>query len=147
MYVFQEFLFYISILFILYYSFIFSVIFIKRRKDGKTVIGKDILDIDNEINKELQRLGLEKAPSPAPITYDEEVNKIKKLNDEINKINSELPDINKNRLKPYKKNEEEACYKMQEKRTKAKCSADTKKVKEDEMSVYQKLMDGVKKDL
>ena len=146
MYPLQEFLFWISILFILYYSFIFSVIFIKRRKEGNTDIGKDILKIDNEINKELIKLGLEKAPAPSHITYDEEVDKIKKINDEINKINSELTDINKNRLKPYEK-KESACYKIQEERAKAKCSADTKEVKESEMSIFQKLMSGVKKDL
>ena len=144
MYPFQEFLFWISIVFIVYYFFIFSVIFIKRSKDQKTLIGKDILKIDSEINKELQKLGLEKAPAPSQPTYDEEVDKIKKINDEINKINAELPDINKNRLKPYEK-KDGACYKIQEERTKAKCSADIKEVKDNEMSIYQKLMAGVKK--
>ena len=148
MYSFQEFLFWISILFVVYYLFISSIVYIKRHKDGKTWLGKKILNIDNELNK-IPYFTPSPSPSPSPssslslsseLKYDKEVDKIKKINDEINKINSSLPEINKNRLKPYKKEESE-CYKIKEERTKAKCSS------EDSSDMYDKLMNTIKSNI
>lgn len=142
MYASQEFLLWLSILFIIYYIFITSVIYVKRNKDDKSGLGKDIIDIDNDINKELVKLGLENpSPSPSPLSeYNEEVKKVKEINDKVNKINKKIPEININRLKPYEK--DGACYKAHEKKVKAKCEQFVNY--NNEMNVFQNLMKGIK---
>lgn len=129
MYPFQEFLFWLSILFILYFTFITTTLFLNRHKDNKNL---------NIINNELIKLGLEKKPSPSSTSFDSEVENIRNINKQINEINETIPNINKNRLKPYQKNESE-CYKIKEEKIKQKC------LNNPEMASYQKLMETIKK--